>query len=259
MNTIRILALGGALMVLFFISASFILNRPKEKPKVEMITDSGFAVIELFTSEGCSSCPPADHLIEQLQQQNPNKQLYILSFHVDYWDHQGWKDRFSDKKYTQRQQQYVNWLHAETLYTPQLVVNGVSEHIGSDKAAVLGAISGQLKQEFTRSLKLDAQINGNKLSVTHDQNENGNVNGNSELVLALVQKNAESRVTAGENEGKQLFHVQVVRAFRQVPLSVRTGIEFQLPADFTKAGWELIGYVQDRKTGKISDAARVDW
>lgn len=242
-------------MVLFIISASFILNRPKEKQKPETITDSGFAVIELFTSEGCSSCPPADHLIEQLQEQHPGKQLYILSFHVDYWDHQGWKDRFSDRKYTQRQQQYVNWLHAETLYTPQLVVNGVSEHIGSDKAAVLGAIAGQLKMDFSRTLKLDTKFEGNKLTVTHNQAGNGN----SELVLALVQKKAESRVTAGENEGKQLFHVQVVRAFKQVSLNEKDGTAFQLPGDFSREGWELIGYVQDRRVGKVSDAARVDW
>lgn len=255
MNTIKMLASGGALLVLSLISASFILNRPKETSRVDMNTDSGFAVIELFTSEGCSSCPPADQLIEALQQQHQGKQLYILSFHVDYWDHQGWKDRFSDKQYTQRQQQYVNWLNAETLYTPQLVVNGESEHIGSDKAAVLGAISGQLQRDFTRTLKLETGFDGNKLTVSHNQQGNGN----TELVLALVQKKAGSRVTAGENEGKQLFHVQVVRKLQQVPLNRRSAAVFQLPADFTRAGWELIGYVQDRKTGKISDAARVDW
>jgi hypothetical protein len=88
--------------------------------------------------EGCSSCPPADELIDRIQKDNDNKQIYIMAFHVDYWDHQGWKDRFSDPEFSKRQRQYANWLNLQTVYTPQIVVNGATEHVGSDQDAILG-------------------------------------------------------------------------------------------------------------------------
>jgi hypothetical protein len=106
----------------------------------------GFAVLELFTSEGCSSCPPADELLNQLQQQDAQEQLYILAFHVDYWDHQGWKDRFSSYAYSQRQQQYAEWFKLRSIYTPQLVVSGQHELVGSDGGAVSAAVNRALGQ-----------------------------------------------------------------------------------------------------------------
>src|SRR5690606_7180656 len=102
--------------------------------------DGGFAVVELFTSEGCSSCPPAEALVGRLAAGNRNRQLYILALHVDYWDHQGWKDRFRRAKYTARQQQYAAWMNHALVYTPQLVVNGQTQVVGSDERAVLDAI-----------------------------------------------------------------------------------------------------------------------
>src|SRR5882757_7431762 len=95
----------------------------------------GFAVVELSTSEGCSSCPPADELVEKIQKDNKNGKIYILAFHVDYWDHQGWKDRFSDREFSNRQRQYAGWLNLQTVYTPQIVVNGTTEYVGSDQSS----------------------------------------------------------------------------------------------------------------------------
>src|SRR6476619_4430550 len=94
--------------------------------------EPGFAVVELFTSEGCSSCPPADNLLARIQKEDMDKQVYLLAYHVDYWDRQGWKDRFSDAAFTQHQQQYAEWLHLNSVYTPQMVVNGKEEFVGSN-------------------------------------------------------------------------------------------------------------------------------
>ncbi|MDF2189858.1 DUF1223 domain-containing protein [Paraflavitalea sp. CAU 1676] len=218
-------------------------------------TGKGFAVIELFTSEGCSSCPPADRLIEQLGAQDQQGQLYILAYHVDYWDHQGWKDRFSDKSYTARQQEYARLLHVDPIYTPQLVVNGAGEFVGSDQRSISAAIGEQLQQDLPRKLKLNGVIDGKNLIISH----NGEQNTKSELVVALVQKKAESRVKAGENMGRDLSHVQIVRDLKQVSLQNGSTAEIRLPKDFDKSSWEVIGFVQDKESGKITDATRFGW
>src|SRR5882757_10188754 len=95
---------------------------------------NGFAVVELFTSEGCSSCPSADALVAAVQKENKDQPVYILAFHVDYWDRLGWKDAFSDAAYSDRQRAYASWLRLSSIYTPQVVVNGRKEFVGSDAA-----------------------------------------------------------------------------------------------------------------------------
>lgn len=213
----------------------------------------GFAVVELFTSEGCSSCPPADALMERIQQGNENKQVYILAFHVDYWDHQGWKDRFSDRRYSERQQQYAGWLGLSTVYTPQVVVNGEREFVGSDAGAVVKAISNGLEGTVADSVSLHTKIAQGKLYITHE------VSGrqqDADLVLALVEKEARSDVKAGENSGRKLSHVQIVRQLAYVDANSGKEVEMSLPEGFNGNGWELIGFVQRNRDGHITAAAR---
>jgi hypothetical protein len=212
-----------------------------------------FAVVELFTSEGCSSCPPADRLVEQLQIDNPNAPLYILAYHVDYWDHQGWKDRFSSRQYSNRQQQYVNWLNLSSLYTPQIVVNGQSENIGSDEGATVQAINNALSQHPQGTVSLSATKKENGLEVNYQFN--GETNG-TVILLALVQKKAESRVTAGENTGRHLPHVQIVRELEQEDTRNHHQLLIPTPADFKPEEYELIAFVQNKKNGKIIAATK---
>src|SRR5882762_9284336 len=94
--------------------------------------------------------------------------VYILAFHVDYWDHQGWKDAFSDPEFTKRQQQYVRWMDLQNLYTPQIVVNGATEYLGSNKGSVLRAIADGLGQASTKTLTLQGSIEGEKVKVTYE-------------------------------------------------------------------------------------------
>jgi len=101
--------------------------------KAQLTNDAhGFALVELFTSEGCSSCPPAEELAAEIQKESADRPVYVLAYHVDYWDHQGWKDRYSDPAYSQRQKDYSSWLGTSDIYTPQVVVNGRKQLVGSD-------------------------------------------------------------------------------------------------------------------------------
>lgn len=225
-------------------------NKKQEIPK----ESNGFVVAELFTSEGCSSCPPADKLVEKIQRENQGKSIYLLAFHVDYWDRLGWKDRFSDPAYTERQRRYADWLHLETVYTPQMVINGQSEFIGSDEHSIVKAITKKLEQSTSTTFTLSASVEGKKLQVNYQAAGEKN----AELVLALVQRSATSAVKAGENAGKQLSHVQIVRQLFSRDVSNSKSIVMQLPDDFSAKGWELIGFIQQKSNGHITAAARVE-
>lgn len=217
--------------------------------------EKGSVVVELYTSEGCSSCPPADQLLEKLQTGNHNQQLYIMAFHVDYWDHQGWRDRFSQSKFSNRQKQYAYWLHLNTIYTPQLIINGKTEMVGSDESKVLGSLQAALDTTPSRPLSLNTKAGGGELKVSYS---GAAVQEDAWIVAALVQKNAHSNVSAGENEGRKLSHVQIVREMQQQELEAQGEISLKLPEDFDKKGWEVIVFVQNKANGHISQASKTE-
>jgi len=229
-------------------------TKNEKKEAGDPVTNNGFVVAELFTSEGCSSCPPADKLLEKIQNENPGKSVYVLAFHVDYWDHQGWKDRFSNPAFTARQRQYADWLNLETVYTPQMVVNGRKEFIGSYEGPITKTITKELGQPAANALTLRTHIEGSKLHVDFTATPEKN----AELVLALVQRLATSNVKAGENEGRQLSHVQIVRQLYTQDVNNNQKISIDLPADFNEKGYELIGFVQHKKDGKITAATKAE-
>ncbi|WP_246228658.1 DUF1223 domain-containing protein [Paraflavitalea devenefica] len=240
-------------LVLWYVSCNAQNDKPMNLPAITN-SNKGFAVVELFTSEGCSSCPPADKLMEKLQQENVDKPVYIVAFHVDYWDRQGWKDTFSAAAFTYRQRRYADWLHLETIYTPQVVVNGTSEYVGSQEGAIVQAISRELNKGADATLALQGKLDGNKLHVEYK------VTGHKEnavLLLALVQKNAQTQVRAGENEGRRLSHVQIVRQLVQAAINNNSTM-INLPEGFNKEGWEVVGFVQRKEDGRITAAARLN-
>jgi len=220
---------------------------PKEDNK-------GFALVELFTSEGCSSCPSADELVARIQKDNPHRQIYILAYHVDYWDHQGWKDIYSDAEYTKRQSRYADWLHLQTIYTPQIVTNGKTEFVGSNERALLASIATGLKEIPAQTLKLSNTIKNGQINVRY---ETEGFQKQSELTIALVQKSGHSQVKAGENSGLSLNHVQIVRKLAVETLRANTGeLNLAQPKDYNEQEWELIGFVQNKTNGTILSAAR---
>jgi len=217
------------------------------------IPKNGFALLELFTSEGCSSCPPADRLLARIQKEAGNKPVYVLCEHVDYWDHLGWKDIFSQRQFSQRQYRYDNVLKAQ-VYTPQLIVNGKSQCLGSDEAAVYTAVKNAVKSKTNVSLNLKASPKGGKMEISY------NVIGNSpedKLVIAVVQKHAVNEIGDGENRGRTLHHVQIVRSLFTFNISGNERVEeISLPDNYNASGYEIIGFIQDEKTNEIVNAVR---
>ena len=167
-------------------------------------------LLELFTSEGCSRCPPADRLLETLDRSQPvaGAQIIVLSEHVDYWNRLGWADPFSSAVFTQRQQDYVTRLHLDSAYTPQLVVDGQRDVVGSDEGAARAAI---LKAET--QAKASVVMKGKRVGSAADLEIEVRVGGHGTRVyVALAEDHVQSQVTRGENAGRNLHHVAVVRA-----------------------------------------------
>ncbi|HEY4109148.1 DUF1223 domain-containing protein [Puia sp.] len=219
---------------------------------------NGFAVVELFTSEGCSSCPPADALVAAVQKADKDLPVYILSFHVDYWDRLGWKDAFSDAAYSDRQKDYARWLHLSSIYTPQVIVNGQTEFVGSDAGALYKAIDNGLAGTPAGKLSLEGvKLSGGRLSWQAHGEANGGGNG-LRIIVAAVEHDATTKVMAGENHGKTLSHVQIVRSYKVASLNAKGDASGQLawPEGITASGGELIAFIQDTGNGKIVAATR---
>jgi hypothetical protein len=216
--------------------------------------DKGFAVVELFTSEGCSSCPPADDLLARVQKESILKHVYILAYHVDYWDHLGWKDTYSDAEYSKRQTMYGDWLQLRSLYTPQIIVNGKTEFVGSREGALTNAIAAGLGKSPASDLTIKSSILNKQLIVEYQTNS---TLLKSNIVVALVQKSGQSKVQAGENSGRTLTHVQIVRKLQIETLSMNTGkISLAIPKDYDSNEWEVISFVQNNSNGEILAAAK---
>ncbi|PSL34208.1 DUF1223 domain-containing protein [Dyadobacter jiangsuensis] len=215
--------------------------------------NKGFAVVELFTSEGCSSCPPADKLLAKIQEENAGKPVYLLAFHVDYWNHQGWRDVFSEKDFTKRQYQYASWLNLETVYTPQAIVNGKHELIGSQEETLKRALNIELNTAAPAQLNAEAQMEAGKLKLSY---QTTNAGRNTVLQVALVQKVAHTMVKRGENAGRLLPHVQIVRRIQSFPATTSGNVAINLPDGFNANEWEVITFLQNTQNGSIVAADR---
>jgi len=211
---------------------------------------NNFTLFELFTSEGCSSCPAADKTLADIQQQYKNKNVLILAYHVDYWNSLGWKDAFSTESNTQRQEYYSQIFNLNSNYTPQVVVNGRKQFIGSDRPKILNAISEQNTDITQCRLEVNAVIKRNNVSVT---TKTANLPAGSIVIVCLVQKQATTKVKAGENADRMLQHMNVVRDF----VSVNAGNNIQttdLVLSNGLSGHEMFiaAFIQNKRTGVIT-------
>lgn len=225
-------------------------------PTSQPVREGAFAVVELFTSEGCSSCPPADERLANIaaDAEKRNIQVFPMSFHVDYWDNLGWKDSFSAPFATARQQMYARGLGSQ-LYTPQMVVNGRTEFVGSDRQTADRAIASALSLPSKTRLSLEIiPAAGGSFQIRFAVTD---LPPNCVLNLAVVQPSALTRVQRGENAGRMLSHVNVVRAWKSLPIHENTGeAQITLPDDPAASSSVIIGYVQDRDTLQILAAAK---
>ncbi|NCD68897.1 DUF1223 domain-containing protein [Mucilaginibacter agri] len=208
----------------------------------------GFAVVELFTSEGCSSCPPADQTLMQLSKEFATKPVYFLSFHVDYWDNKSWKDPYSDHDYTDRQRHYTQLFHAET-YTPQAVFNGKQELIGSEGDKLRALIKASLKVWPSNSISFGATIANNQLNIKYDLHS---VTDDDLVNVALVQERATDKITGGENNGATISHVNVVRAFKTVSAKLSGTAQLTIPSDMAGKAFRIITYIQSKSTWNVT-------
>lgn len=165
-------------------------------------------VVELFTSQGCSSCPPAEAFLVDLVSQR--RDVLALAFHVDYWDRLGWKDSFSSAAATQRQQLYSRLLGTNQVYTPQIVVDGRSEAIGSDRAAVLRAVNAAAARTMP-TIPMRLVRDGNAVTVTI-----GAGAGKGRALLVGFDPRQETAVRRGENAGRTILQANVVRSVQPV-------------------------------------------
>ncbi|RFZ90212.1 DUF1223 domain-containing protein [Mucilaginibacter conchicola] len=255
MKTIKISAIS-ALIALVIIGATLV-NKSFASKKTEDLAGDGFAVLELFTSEGCSSCPPADELLARIQSEAGEKPVYVLSYHVDYWDRQGWRDVFSNPLFSKRQYRYGKQFTGQ-VYTPQVIVNGKAEFVGSDEKASREALSAALSGKPSTALLLKGQETSGKLKI--DYAFRGDAK-NDQLLIAVVEKHAISKVASGENAGRTLTHSQIVRDLYTIdPERSGNGTkEISLPKGFDTQKWEIVGFMQDRETGVIHAAARTQF
>jgi hypothetical protein len=206
----------------------------------------GVAVVELFTSEGCSSCPPADDLLGELaaDARAKGRPVYALAFHVDYWNYIGWTDPYSDAAWSRRQSQYAQAFRSDQVYTPQMVVNGRTQFVGSDRAKAGAAITTALGKPPAAATRV--QVTGREGTALRLAYHVEGAPSGAVLNLAVLEEGLSTRVPRGENAGRMLRHANVVRAFRTVELDAKAdgAARLEVPAAVKMENATVIAYVQ---------------
>jgi len=237
------------LILLVGLAASLAIGQPRTP-----------VIVELFTSEGCSSCPPADRMLAQMETQSPvsGAEVIALGEHVDYWDNLGWRDRFSMPALTDRQQFYGRAFTLESVYTPQMVVNGAAQFSGTDFA--------RAQQEIRKAIEAP------RASVAITLTPAGTVAlgvaslpggvRNADVLLAITETNLETLVRGGENRDRRLRHTGVVRSLNLINRldthkhpNYAAEAKLNLQPDWKRENLRAVVFVQDRATHRIVGAA----
>jgi hypothetical protein len=236
----------------------------KTAPAPPTQAQSNPVLVELFTSEGCSSCPPADEFVRKLDQQQPfpDVQLIVLSEHVDYWDHEGWKDPYSSSALTDRQVTYERALGLSDPYTPQLIVDGAGEIRLSDQQ--------QMEKTFEKEastpkipVRLDVVSIDPANSGTvraHVAADAGSANSKGDVYVAVALNQADSHVLRGENGGRHLVHTAVVVQLEKIGKldkgqKFEKDVQLKLKPGIDPLNLRVIAFVQAPGPGKLLGAA----
>jgi hypothetical protein len=239
-----------------------VTNAPAAAPRRPVI-------VELFTSEGCSSCPPADALLSRLDATQPvaGAEIIPLALHVDYWNHLGWTDPFSAREFSERQGEYAAAFGKPDVYTPQMIVDGVREFNGGNSSLAHEAI-GRASREPKAEVQLTrgpAQADGTVgVSVRIDRFPQQTEGDPVYVLLAVTESGLATDVARGENSGRKLSHVGVVRTLRQLgilpetrggPFKVETGV--LVDKDWRRENLRAVVFAQERGTRRVLAAASV--
>lgn len=216
------------------------------------------ALVELYTSEGCSSCPPADQLLSRLRQSLvPSAQVVPLSLHVGYWDSLGWTDRFAQERFAQRQTWLVRAQGQRTVYTPQFFAAGAEPQ--PRRTSLADSVRRLNAKPATAAIRLRGALSADGI-LTLDANATAQAGSDATtLYLAIAENGLQSQVRAGENRGAILAHDHVVREWLG-PFPLRDGAtqvrrEIRLPSDWHRQRLELVAFVQNERTGAVLQAA----
>jgi hypothetical protein len=218
-------------------------------------------VVELFTSEGCSSCPPADLVLQRLEAGVgvPGAYVIALGEHVTYWDRLGWKDRFSADVFTKRQEDYTWQFRTDSAYTPQMIVNGQAEFVGSDEQRARREI---LKAAQAPAAKVDLAITGDMINIKATGLPAGAKD--ADVLLAITESRLDTDVQHGENGGRKLRHTGVVRSIASVGRidnpkdgNYAAQAHYHLDPSWKPENLKLVVFLQSRKTKKIWGAGAI--
>jgi hypothetical protein len=211
-------------------------------------------IVELFTSEGCSSCPPADRVLIDLVEKQPIKGALVIGLgeHVDYWDQLGWKDPFSDRAFTTRQSVYAHATGAADIYTPQIIVDGVDAIVGHDRAAVHDAIrraAGRRKAD----VRIEWAAGQSELSVAVERSPE---TANATVFLAITEDGLRTSVKRGENAGRTLDHAAVARKLLQLGKTDREGrfssvVPVPLESAWSRQTLRIVVFVQNDSSRRV--------
>lgn len=222
---------------------------------------NGAVLVELFTSQGCSSCPPADRLLIAMGK-DPDlaKQVVPLAFHVDYWNRLGWRDRFSDAAWTQRQGEYARIFKAATVYTPQLVIGGGADCNGSDLRCIKRAVEAASARPAQGRIVVELVPAG-------DGAVNATVRAQApagatavDVMVAVYESGLATEVKGGENARKTLHNDYVVRRLQRAfklsgPAERNEAVALELDRDWRRPNLGVVVFLQDAKTYRVYGAA----
>ena len=225
-----------------------------------------FVIAELFTSEGCSSCPPAESLLKHLSEEQPiaGVEVIALEEHVDYWNQLGWIDPFSSRQFSERQEQYASTFHNDGVYTPQLIIDGSAEVVGSrsgeaeeiiQRAASLPKATLTLKEIGERKRgQATFQLNVSSLPSALNSHK-------LELWIAVTERGLQSDVQAGENSGHRLQHAAVVRSLRKLEtrdsaVQFQSQVPVQLKGEWKQENLAIIAFLVDSSSRRIVGIGR---
>jgi hypothetical protein len=225
-------------------------------------------IVELFTSEGCSTCPPADALLARFEEQQPvdGAEIIALEEHVDYWNQQGWSDPFSASEWTLRQQEYVASFKGDAVYTPQMIVDGQNQFVGSRIREVMAGIGEASRSSKTNVVMAPITSGENRtqqVTVSVGKLVGGTDGDTAEVWLAVTEKGLQSDVSRGENAGKNLHHAAIVRWMRKVgvadgrkiPLSFAGNTSVKLKPAWNLENLRVVVFVQEKKSRRILGAS----
>lgn len=223
-------------------------------------------VVELFTSEGCSSCPPADELLATLdkKQSVPGVEIIALEQHVDYWNSLGWKDPFSSSRFSERQSEYAQSFGRSGVYTPQMIVDGAVEFVGSSRRQALSSIAESGRRAKAK-VRLELESNGDSvanvpLAISVEMLPKTAAGGAADVLVAVTENDVASNISRGENAGLNVVHRAVVRDLRTVGAmkpgsSLEKRLDLQLDKDWNREHLRVVVFVQDRSNRQILGAA----